>query len=163
MIGNLLGGRVHFQKENFGKTLKMEDGEEFTIFRHLVVELKDAGTSPAVFRVRFKFASLPPGMNKVISMFPSPFLIGLPGFREKYWAINEETGYFQGIYQWGSEESARNYPDSFIFKIMNRRSAPGTESHEIIPDTDLSEYINGLIPPGSSDLKKYEDKNECSK
>lgn len=82
--------------------------------------------------------------NKRLSMIPAPFLMGMKGFREKYWTFNEDTDYFQGIYQWESKEIAENYPGSFIFKLMTKRAASGTLSYEIIPDMVLSKYIREL-------------------
>jgi hypothetical protein len=78
-------------------------------------------------------------------MRPAPFLIGMNGFREKNWMMNEDTGYFQGVYQWESKELAEDYPNSFIFKLMAKRAAPKTVSYEIFPDTDISEYIKNRI------------------
>jgi hypothetical protein len=68
--------------------------------------------------------------------------LGMTGFREKNWTINENTNDFQGIYQWTSREMAEHYPDTFIFKLMTKRAAPGTISYEIMPNTDLVEYIS---------------------
>ena len=98
----------------------------------------------AVFKVSFKFSKLPLRVNKRLSLFPTPFLIAHPGFRQKIWAINDK-GFFQGIYQWDSKEFAEKYPESFIFKMMTKRSEVGTLSYEIIPDTSLSDYVNSLI------------------
>jgi len=79
IISNLFRGRVHFPKEYMGKIFIMEDGQEFTAFRHLIVDPKKASnTSLAVFKVRFKFSSLPLRINKRLSMFPTPFLIAQP-------------------------------------------------------------------------------------
>ena len=145
-ISNILFGRVHFPEKNVRVTLKMEDGKEFTIFRRLQVEGRDNSTkNEAVFKVRFRFKSLELETNKRLSMIPAPFLMGTKGFREKYWTFNEKTDEFQGIYQWESKESAEKYPDSFIFKLMTKRAAPGTVSYEIMPDTDLSKYIERAI------------------
>ena len=142
MIDNLLRGRVHLPKKYIEKILLMDDQQEYTIFRHVKVDSKkESNTSKAVFKVRFKFAGLSSGINKYLSLIPVPFLIGLPGFREKYWTINEETGFFQGIYQWESKEFAEKYPQSFIFKVMTKRSAPNSLTYEIIPNTDLSNYV----------------------
>lgn len=141
-IGNILSGRVHFPDEYIGETLSMEDGQNFVVFRRLTVSGKNSDSgSFAVFKVKFKFKGFKPGTNKSLSMIPAPFLMGMRGFREKYWTFNENTDYFQGIYQWESKEIAEKYPDSFIFKLMTKRSAPGTLSYEIIPNTDLSQYI----------------------
>jgi len=145
-IGNIFYGRVQFPEEHLGGVLKVEDGQEFTVFRRLKIAIK--GHDPrefAVFRVRFKFKSLEPGANKWLSMIPAPFLIGMKGFCEKYWTIDENTDFFQGIYQWESKETAEKYPDSFIFKLMTKRSIPGTLGYEVLPNTKLSDYIAGRL------------------
>jgi hypothetical protein len=145
-VANIFSGRVHFPGKDVGATLKMEDGKEFKVFRRLQVEGREGSHGAgAVFKVRFRFKSLELETNKRLSMIPAPFLMGIEGFREKYWTFHEKTDEFQGIYQWESKESAENYPDSFIFKLMTKRAAPGTLSYEIIPDTDLSKYIEKAI------------------
>ena len=142
---NLIHGLVHFPEEYVGKILTMEDGKKFTALRRLQVERENSATDGlAVFKVRFKFNSLSLGINKHLSMIPAPFLVGMEGFREKYWTFDNHTGYFQGIYQWESEEYAAKYPQSFIFKLMVKRSAEGTLAYEVIPNTILSDYIKKL-------------------
>ncbi|MFC1770164.1 YdhR family protein [Nitrospirota bacterium] len=86
---------------------------------------------------------MPASINKRLSMIPTPFLIGRSGFREKIWTMQENTGEFQGIYQWDSLESAQKYPDSLIFKVMTKRAMPDTVSIEILPNTLLSDYMQG--------------------
>jgi hypothetical protein len=142
---NIFSGRVHFPEEYVGANLKMEDDKVFTVLRRLQVEARDdASDGYAVFKVRFKFKSLNLDTNKSLSMIPAPFLMGMKGFREKYWTFNEETDYFQGIYQWESKEIAEQYPESFIYKLMTKRSVPGTLSYEVLPNTDLSQYIKRI-------------------
>ena len=144
-VSNVFSGRVQFPEAHVGENLKMEDGKKFTVLRRLKVEREnDSAKEYAVFKVRFKFKSLTLKTNKQLSMIPAPFLMGMEGFREKYWTFDEQADYFQGIYQWESKEIAEKYPDSFIFKLMTKRAAPGTLSYEIIPNTDLSNYIKEL-------------------
>jgi hypothetical protein len=144
LLGNLFHGRIHFPKKYFGKAITSEIGQTFIVFRHLTVDSpKDQEDSTAVFKVQFKFARFPLFINKRLSLFPTPFLIARTGFRQKIWMISND-GYFQGIYQWASKESAEAYPQSFIFRKMTKRAAPDTLSYEIIPDTRLSEYIDRL-------------------
>lgn len=144
-FGNLFAGRVHFPDELVGEVLTMEDGDKFTVFRRLQVDGKDDGKGrPAVFVVRFKFRNLGIGANKRLSIIPAPFLMGMEGFREKVWTVNEEAMNFQGIYQWSTKEIAERYPQSFIFGRMVKRAAPGTISYEIIPGTDIHGYIQSL-------------------
>lgn len=141
-ISNILSGRVHFPHRYIGETLTMQDGQKFTVFRRLAISGKNTKTGDfAVFRVRFKFKNFEPATNKGLSMIPAPFLMGMRGFREKYWTIDEKSDYFQGIYQWESKEIAKKYPDSLIFKLMTKRSTPGTLSYEVIPNTSLIQYI----------------------
>ena len=145
LLTRILGKRVHFPKRYIGKTLFMEDEKKFQVIRDLKIDPNQHPDRPvAVFKVRFKFSGLPLAVNKRLSMFPTLFLIAKSGFLEKIWSVSKD-GYFQGIYQWTSEESATEYPQSFIFKMMTRRSAQGTLSYEIIPDTELSQYIINLI------------------
>ncbi len=137
--------RVHFSKKYVGKILLMEDGQEFQVIRNLKVDPKKGQEkSGAVFKVRFKFSGLSLRVNKRLSMIPVPFLMAKPGFRQKIWTVAED-GYFQGIYEWASEEYAEKYPQSFIFKLMTKRAAEGTLSFEVIPYTFLSEYVEGLL------------------
>lgn len=123
----------------------MENRQKFIVIRHLVIN-PDNGKykSPAVFKVSFKFSGLSLPVNKRLSMIPVPFLMAKPGFRQKIWSITED-GYFQGIYEWTTKESAEKYPQSFIFKMMTKRSVEGTLSSEVIPETILSDYVESLI------------------
>lgn len=130
-----LRGRLHFPKGRIGEVLTMEDGQEFTIFREVIVD--PSQTQPnelgATFRVRFHVAHMSPMLNKLFSLLPIPFFVGLPGFRSKIWTLNEATGDFQGIYEWDTLQDAENYAKSFAMKFMTLRSVRGSISHEIIP------------------------------
>ena len=77
-----------------------------------------------------------PRQNKLFSLLPVPFFVGLPGFRSKLWMLNEASGDFQGIYEWDSVEHAKNYADSFAMKFMTMRSARGSVSYMILTKQD---------------------------
>ena len=66
------------------------------------------------------------------------------GFREKIWTFDEETNFFQGIYQWESKAIAEKYPNSFVYNLLTKRAAPGTVSYEIIENTELADYMKRL-------------------
>ena len=140
LFGRLFSGRIHFATEYAGKVLSMEDGKQFQVIRDLMVDPQKEEKSVAVFKVRFKFSGLPLAVNKRMSAFPAPFLMTKSGFREKVWTVSED-GYFQGIYQWASKEFAETYPQSLIYKLMTKRSAEGTLTYEVLPETILSEYL----------------------
>jgi len=146
MIFNTAIGSVSFPEKYVGANLKMADGQEFTVFRRLRVEGENAGADElAVFIVRFKFKNLKFDTNKRLSIIPAPFLMSMEGFHEKIWTFNHGTGYFQGIYQWESKKTAEAYPDSLVYKLMTKRAAPETVSYEIIPNMDLSKYLQKLV------------------
>lgn len=135
-VWNVMSGRVSFPDKYIGSTITMEDGKPYTVFRTLPVEVENGlPDNYAVFVVRFKFSDLSLETNKKLSMIPAPFLVGMPGFIEKNWMINNKTGEFQGIYHWESKEFAENYPNTFIFKLMTKRAVPGSLSYEIKPYT----------------------------
>ena len=145
LLSRLLSRRIRFLKDYVGKILRMEDGKKFQVIRNLKVDPKQSPEkSIAVFKVRFRFSGLPLAVNKRLSMIPAPFLMAKSGFLEKIWTVSED-GYFQGIYQWETKDIAETYPQSFIFKLMTKRSAEGSLSYEVIPDTILSHYVKKLI------------------
>jgi hypothetical protein len=147
LLFNIISGRVHSPEEHVGSTLTMEDSTNFSILRRIQVRKNNMDANEyAVFIVRFKFKNLKFETNKRLSIIPTPFLINMKGFREKIWTFNEDTDFFQGIYQWESKELAEKYPESFVFNLMTKRAAPGTISYKIIENTELEEYTRGLLP-----------------
>lgn len=127
----LIQGRIDFPKDHLGDIIG--EGEEFEIFRHMTLDPgKDQPEKPeAIFKVRFRFASMSPEMNKRTSLIPIPFIVAQPGFRSKMWALSRETGEFQGIYEWDTVASAENYWTSFPMKLMKRRAVPKSLAYEI--------------------------------
>lgn len=126
------------------KAIIMEDGQRFKIFRHAAMSTKLNGENPAVFKIKFHLASMSPERNIKYSLIPMLFILGLPGFRAKFWTLNETNGDFQGIYQWDTFEDAKNYANSFALNFMTSRSVQDSVSYEIIPDKSLEEYVGSL-------------------
>lgn len=139
----LLRGRMHFPKYRLGKTVKMEDGQVFTIFREVKVDSKPLISKPTIFKVRFLLSGMKAEDNIRFSWIPAPFIMGLPGFQAKLWMLNYKNNFFQGIYQWKSYEYAQKYSQSFAYRFMAGRSVDGTVSFEIISGKTLEEYIRG--------------------
>ena len=126
----LLSGRVRFLRDDIGRTLTMEDGAQFTVFRH--VQVAAAGQPAGVFIVRFTPAHMSVRQNIRFSLLPMVPLLGLHGFREKYWCVNEQTGECQGLYAWQSVADAHAYAGSVALRFMTGRSLPGSVSHLIL-------------------------------
>jgi protein-S-isoprenylcysteine O-methyltransferase Ste14 len=140
-VGNLLIGRIRFPRDHLGRTIKMEDGQRFTVFRHMT-RSRRRNENNAVFVVRFKFAKYSQKANRRLSLIPIPLIAGFPGFLDKIWMVNEETGYWQGVYQWDSEQSVKQYQRSFVLGIMNRRALPSTVTSRAHAKTSLHDYLN---------------------
>jgi len=130
-----INGRLHFPEDRVGEVITMEYGQQFVIFRQVIVDPSQYQPDKpgAIFRVRFHVIHMSPKQNKLVSLLPIPFFTGLPGFRSKLWTLNETTGNFQGIYEWDTVQDAENYARSFAMRFMTMRSVPGSVSYEIIP------------------------------
>ena len=148
-LGYALSGRLQFPRNRVGEILNMEDGQEFVIFRQVIVDPGQVQSEKpgATFKVRFHIAHVSPKQNKLFSLLPIPFFIGLPGFRSKLWTLNEANGDFQGIYEWDTVQSAKNYAGSFAMRFMAMRAAPGSVSYEIIPKQaqEISKFSKKVV------------------
>jgi hypothetical protein len=133
----LVSGRVRFVRGDIGRTLTMEDGKQFSVFRH--VRVKAPGQPTAVFIVRFTPAHMSVRQNIRFSLLPMVPLLGMRGFREKYWCVNRRTGECQGIYAWQTTADARAYAGSVALRFMTSRSLPGSVSHQVL-DQSRDEY-----------------------
>ena len=153
----LVLGKISFKPILVGKTVQMPNKETFRIFRHVKIRNKEIYNTPAVFRVKFKTKNMSTRANHRFSVLPIPLFIGLPGFIEKYWMDNDETGYSQGIYQWKSKEHAIAYSKSFAFRFMQKRSVKGSIDFEILDDTKIDQYMEELKGIQSSSKKKNND------
>jgi hypothetical protein len=125
-----LTGKVVFIPASKGRQLTMENGQSFEVFRHVKVRT-DAEEPGAVFIVRFKpYMSV--AKNIRFSLLPMMIFMGFNGFREKYWAVDKQTGLCQGLYQWQTLAEAENYSRSIAMRFMTRRSHPESVRFQII-------------------------------
>lgn len=146
-VWRLLSGRVRFPRDHMGKILTMNNGEAHTVFREVRVTFSRSVPveSMTVLKVRFKFARFSLGVNRRLSLIPVPAIIGMPGFRQKTWTFCEETSYSQGIYQFESMRQAEEYRKSLVMRILEKRSVPGSTSHELLPSTLIEDYLESRL------------------
>jgi hypothetical protein len=140
-IGNLLSGKLRYSKQYLGNSVRMPDGQEFTIFRHIATVPDEISDSTYVFIVRFKFARLSTKTNKIISKIPMLLITGFPGFRAKAYALNQKNGYWQGMYEWESRHALDNYKKSFVLGLMNKRALKSTVSYQEHKNQKLNDFI----------------------
>ena len=139
-LGRFIVGRLRYSKEYVGITIKMENGEEYQIFRHIKFIHQSNDGQGSVFIVSFKFARLSQKANKFVSQFPMLLITGFPGFRTKMYAVNRENGYWLGMYQWESKRALEEYKQSFVLKVMNRRAIDGTVTYREFERHLLTDY-----------------------
>ena len=134
-IGYLLLGRLVFPRDRIGEVFQAEDSREFTVFRQIIIKPVpgQAERPGALFQVRFRVANMTPAQNKIFSLLPIPFFIGLPGFRTKLWMVDEASGDCQGVYEWDTVQDAENYAHSFAMRFMTMRSVLGSVSWKVTP------------------------------
>ena len=119
-ILRLLIGGLRISKQYIGTSVKMEDGQNFTIFRHITSHPLKENKTATVFIVRFKFTRLSHNANILASIIPMLFIAGFPGFDTKMYAVNKKNGYWQGMYQWKSKKHLEEYKNSFVYKMINK-------------------------------------------
>lgn len=137
-----LTSKILYPINFLGKQITMEDKMTFKIFRHLSVKRENYNNIGSIFIVRFKFSKLNHKANILTSLLPIPLIVGHPGFNDKLWMIDWETGYWQGVYQWDSVENIENYKKSFILKVMNKRSLKDSITYNIIPSTSINDFLD---------------------
>jgi hypothetical protein len=124
--------RVHFLKKGMNKTITMEDGQTFRIFRHVQIRTAAPKRPEGAFVVRFKPQNMTVDQNIRFSLLPMMIFMGFHGFREKYWCVNDETGLCQGVYAWQTVQDAENYSKSIAMRFMTNRSDPKSVSARVI-------------------------------
>lgn len=140
-IVRLILGRLRLPKASLGQTLGMYDGERYQIFRQISMHPDKEVASPITFIVRFKFSRLSHRANKIISIIPMLMISGYPGFQTKIYCVNKGNGYWQGMYQWESENALEEYKRSFVFRVMKRRAIDGTVTTLELPGNRLRDFI----------------------
>lgn len=156
-LSNVLLGRLEFERRYVGRGLVMEDGRRFRVFRHLTLRGSGAGSPnpPAVFVVRFRFARLSQDLNRWLSLIPVPLIAGCPGFRQKLWMADEQSGHWQGVYEWESAEAVREYRGSFVLRLMNRRAESESISYTVVEGIHLADFVRQRTDDESWTLEQH--------
>jgi hypothetical protein len=141
----LLTRKLRLLQEFRGKTLEVSDGSHFRIFRNISTVPPQQGPAPCVFIVSFKFSRLSHEANKIVSLIPMLLIAGFPGFIQKMYAVNQDNGYWQGMYQWKTEAHMARYQQSFVFRMMNKRAIPDTVHSTVLPGQQLIDYVKKTI------------------
>lgn len=128
----LCSWRCQFDKSAIHKTIRMRDGLSFRVFRRVAIRAIDKPAPEATFIIRFMPKGMSVRANVVFSYIPMVVMLGFPGFRSKYWCVDDQTGRCQGVYEWQRIEDAQHYSASFAVGFMEMRSVPGSISFEII-------------------------------
>jgi hypothetical protein len=144
--GLLLLGRIRFQRQAVGRMLETDDGVSYRVFRHVVI--RSAAPAPsALFIVRFTVAGMTVKQNIRFSRLPLLIFMGFTGFRSKYWCVDDETGAYEGVYEWQRRADAEAYARSIALRFMTNRSVPGSVSHRILERADDSPWPITLRQP----------------
>lgn len=121
-IIKLLTGQLNLSDNQEGTEYITKQGNVFRIFRNISSRNKFLFQDTVVFIVNLKFANLSHKTNKKISIIPILLIAGHPGFVEKLYAVNEENGYWQGIYEWKSKQDLDAFKQSFVYRMMKKRA-----------------------------------------
>lgn len=137
--------KLHFPSNYNNKIVRMDDGKEFKIFRHMNLKSSSQSETGSIFIARFKFKKFSHNANIRLSRIPILLIAGFPGFRDKLWMIDWKTSYWQGIYQWENVEAIENYKKSFVLGMMNKRAIDHSISYDIIKDRNIDTYLQNRM------------------
>ena len=137
--------KLHFTSNYNNQIVRMDDGKEFRIFRHMHLKSSSQSETGSILIVRFKFKKFSHKANIRLSRIPILLIAGFPGFRDKLWMIDWKTGYWQGAYQWENVEAIEKYNKSFVLGMMNKRAIKDSISYNIIKDRNIDDYLQSKI------------------
>ena len=140
-IVRLIFGRLRLPKTYVGHIIRMEDGEQYSVFRHIQIYPEKDVDAPVTFIVSFKFSRFSYNTNRIISIIPMLLITGFPGFHTKMYGVNMENGYWQGMYQWESEKALEDYKLSLVYRMMNRRAVDDSISSKKFPRMKLLSFV----------------------
>ncbi len=129
--------RLRFPREFQGRSIRMEDGLTFKIFRQMRLKTRNQSAAGSILIVRFQFKRFGHKANMLLSRIPILLIAGFPGFRYKIWMIDWETDYWQGIYEFANTAAIDKYRKSFVLGMMNKRVIPVTISYQTLPEKDM--------------------------
>ena len=138
----LFTGCLKLTVEYLGIELKYEDGNVFRVFRNIKAQKQDSSFDSCVFVVSFKFARLSHKANEVASFLPMMLIAGFPGFIQKMYAVNDQSGYWMGMYEWKSKQHLDAYKKSLVFRMMNKRAVNESVSMMEARNSVLEGYIH---------------------
>ena len=127
----LCSWRCQFDKSAIHKTIRMRDGLSFRVFRRVAIRAIDKPAPEATFIIRFMPKGMSVRANVVFSYIPMVVMLGFPGFRSKYWCVDDATGLFQGVYEWQTQADAETYSRSIALRFIQGRSEPGSVTFSI--------------------------------
>lgn len=141
----LITFKLQFPKTYQNKIVRMNDGIEFKIFRHMHLKSTYLSEVGSILIVRFKFKKFSHKTNIKMSRIPILLIAGSHGFRDKVWMIDWRTGFWQGVYLWKDGEAIENYKKSFVLGIMNKRSIDDTIQYNIVPNKNIDDYLQSKM------------------
>ena len=141
-LAKLLAGRLKLSHEYLGAEFGNEDGTVYKVFRNIKTRKQTSSIHASVFIVSFKFARLSYNANRFVSLIPMLLIAGFPGFIQKLYLVNKESGYWQGMYEWESTQHLMAYKNSFVFRMMKKRAIAGTVKSFEPKYPHLSEMMN---------------------
>ncbi len=145
-VVKLVLGGLRLSRKYLGKTVQMQDGQEFTVFRHITRYPIQKGSDQTTFIISFKFSRLSQHANRIASLLPMLLIAGFPGFDSKVYGVNRKNGYWQGMYQWQTKQALEEYKKSFVFRMMNRRAAEKTLRSMELENWNLTDFLdNNLV------------------
>lgn len=139
----LVTGKLILSTKYLGTKLCNEKGYAYKVFRNIskVNNSISPAPQPCVFTVSFKFKHLSHKANKIASIIPMLLISGFPGFSQKLYAVNNNNGFWMGIYEWESKQHLEAYKNSFVLRMMKKRAIPTSISMLEKENFNVNDFI----------------------
>ncbi len=157
-IGRLISGRLRCSGKHNGRSIFMENDNYFKVFRQIHTYPTTSCLGSCVFIVQFKFTRLSFRGNKLASIIPMLIIAGFPGFQQKIYAVNKNSDYWQGMYQWQSKKQLDAYKKSLVFRIMNKRAVPGSVRSFEILNYRMDDFLKAIEINSKYKVEKLKSK-----
>lgn len=129
-----LNKQLSYTKRNVGKKVPIMKDQIHTVFKEIYLQDSNHKRKEghAVFHVIFHSSTKKRSLLFKNANSTIPFFIGLPGFCNKQFLINEKEKTFAGNYEWETIDHAKNYAHSFAVSSMAKSSYPFPLTYQII-------------------------------
>lgn len=133
----VFSGSLHLRKNNLGKKYSAPDGKTYQVFLNTVSD-KEYSEQEVTLIVGFRLFLI--GNSRFfhwlfqhLCMLDTPVWVGLRGFKEKFWMVDQDSKNYLGIYHFRGKEDAKVYAN-YICAVLRPVSTKNSVWYKIVEE-----------------------------